>query len=136
MSRRGRRGFTLVETLVSLFIIGVAVAAFLPASLNSRAMVMKNRHKELATSLASAIVEMKRDQGYSACPIGTWPLPPSVTQPDLPNFSGNVVFGYVTSGMAASGANTNRKRIDVTVSWDDKVRDKGSVTVSSIISNV
>src|SRR5437764_863363 len=101
--RRFKRGvktaFTLIEIMIALFMIAIAIAGFIPASLNSREMVLHNRHRELATVVASAVLDQDRQTAYSSIKVGTSALPAVGTQPDLPNFGGSMVVALVDSAL-------------------------------------
>jgi len=124
-----------MEVLAGLFATAVAVAAFVPASVGSRSILSRTRHKELATLAASAILDANRAAGYNALALGTYTVANLPTQPDLINMSATETVILVDSSLQATGTDTGRKRVDVTVSWTNKGKDKGSVTVTSLIAN-
>ena len=130
-----RRAFSLLEIMLSLFAIGIAISAFVPASLNSRKMVVHDRRKELATTVAGAVLDQERALGYTNLALGSSALPAGFSQPDLPHFSGSIMTGLLDSSLNSTATDSGRKKVDVTVSWDDKRKDKGSITVSTIIAN-
>jgi type II secretory pathway pseudopilin PulG len=128
-------GFSLLEVLLSLFAVGVAMAAYIPASLSSRQIVAHTRKVELALRVGGAILDQERLAGYSSIPIATSaPLSP-INEPDLPNISTSMTVSYVDASLQPSAIDVGRKKTDITVSWDDNLRDKGSVTLSTIIAN-
>jgi len=129
------RGFSLLEIMLSIFAIGVAIAAFVPCSIGSRKMVAHNRYTDLATSMASATLDYERSLGYLNIATGTTALPPGIVQPDLPRATGAVTVGLLDSTLQPTNVENGRKKVDVTVSWNDKHGEKGSVTVSTIIAN-
>ncbi len=68
MSHSRRNGFTLVELLVVISIIGMLMALLLPAvgaaTENARSMRCKNRLKQIATAMASYESRFERFPGY------------------------------------------------------------------------
>lgn len=69
MSRSRRNGFTLVELLVVISIIGMLMALLLPAvgaaTENARSLRCKNRLKQLGTAMASYESRFQRFPGYT-----------------------------------------------------------------------
>jgi prepilin-type N-terminal cleavage/methylation domain-containing protein len=130
-----RAGFSLIELLIALMVMSIAIASFVPASITGRQIVARNRHKELAVAVASSVIDQERSYGYYNLAVGTTGLPANVAQPDLPNFNGSVTIAYVDSKLKATGSDIGRKRIDVTVSWSDNRKDKGAITVTSVVAS-
>lgn len=133
--RRRRQAFSLLEILLALFTIGIAVAAFVPSSLSTRRLLAHNRRKELAVEVAGALIDQARNLGYAKLSAGNLTLPTVPQQPDLPNFTYAANISLLDSHLHPTSTDLGRKRIDVTVSWDDKLKDKGSVTASSVVAN-
>ena len=103
--------------------------------MNSRSSVARNHYKEIATALGSSVIEQQIQTGYYGLNVGTTPLPGQVQQPDLPNYTGTVVVSLVDKTLSPTATDVGRKRVDVTVNWNDKLRDKGSVTLTTLITN-
>jgi type II secretory pathway pseudopilin PulG len=134
-SLKAQGGFSLVEAVVTIFMVGIAIATFLPALLQSRGSIARNRHRELATTLAASVLDGERQAGYAAHPTGTFPLPTSATQADLPKVGGNIVESYVDANLQPTTADSGRKKATVTVSWSDGVNDQGAVSLTTLIAN-
>jgi len=133
--QRLTKGFSLVEILVSIFVIGLSVATYIPASVHSRQMFLHNRRSELATTVAGTILDNDRKGGYAALPLGISGLPGGITQPDLPSFTGSVTVTLIDKNMQPTATDVGRKRVDVSISWDDTVGDKGTIKDTTIIAN-
>jgi type II secretory pathway pseudopilin PulG len=134
-NKQRRFGFSLLEVLLSLFAVGVSMAAFIPASLSSRQIVAHTRRVELALRVGGAILDQQRLAGYSAIPIGSSAPSSPIVEPDLPNMATSMTVSYVDASLQPTATDAGRKKTDITVSWGDKLRDKGTVTLSTIIAN-
>ena len=101
--RRARSGFTLVEVLVAVTILGVGVVALAGSTATVTRMIGRGKIQTRAAQLATQRLEMLRLTAYSATPRCT--------------------------GLASGGPQTTDK---ITVSWTVAVNGSGrNLTVSS-----
>jgi prepilin-type N-terminal cleavage/methylation domain-containing protein len=61
-----RRGFTLVELIVSLMVFGIGALAMVATSANVITLMTASKNRTLAAEVASAQFEKMRSQGCSA----------------------------------------------------------------------
>ena len=144
-TRKTARGFTLPEALLALLVMSITVVVL--ATYPHYALQVKHgRHIEQANQLAHQELEARRQAGFSALPSVPNGSPSTTSSTlltslsTLPNATGSVTVTRVNSSMAPSivasgGSDTNRRRVDVTVSWTGQSYDNGAQTVTTLISN-
>lgn len=132
------RGFSLLEVLISSFILCAAVAALLPSYLATNEVIDHGRSYELATQIAAAQLETYRGGGYDALPIAT--TAQQATQPityfgSLPNAKGSVTFTRVDSNLNPTSTDTGRVKVVSTVTWGVRKSDAGTVVLTTLITS-
>jgi len=144
-TRKPARGFTLPEALLSLLVMSITVVVL--ATYPHYALQVKHgRHLEQANQLAHQELEARRQAGYSALPTVANASQSATSSTmltslsALPNATGTVTVTRVNSSMtpstvASGGSDTNRRRVDVTISWTGQSFDSGSQTITTLISN-
>lgn len=101
----------------------------------SRTVTRKQQRTEIATHIAAAEIETYRGRSFTSLPA----VPSSsVTVPltntnSLPGGTGSATFTKVDSALNETSSEYGRRKIAVTVGWDDKNQDKGSVTLTSVL---
>ena len=118
MIRCNHKGFTLIEAIISILIIGVAFMGFGyvlsnmdQSSLTADLSVVA---AELARDKMEELVAQKANSGYAAV---TSQASQSITQGTW-DFSRDVVVSYVDANtLSASGVDTGYKKVVVNVSW-------------------
>jgi prepilin-type N-terminal cleavage/methylation domain-containing protein len=132
-----RRGFTLVEVIAALLIVGFAIIVFGASFPATSQAISRSRNTDLASDACQQQLEFWRNVGYSSLPAipgGQSSVTQSFTPPaDLQQGAGTITFTRVDANFAVSTANTGRVRVDVTVSWDGRGVDQGSVTLTTLI---
>lgn len=118
------RGFTLVETVVTLFILAIAIVIFAIATgiLHDTRDI---RYENIALRVAQTKIDELRAIGYDA-------LPPDGTFTD-PLLS-TVPFGAASSSSVTY--NPKMKQISVGVSWLDRTGATRSVTLVTLLTDV
>jgi len=63
-----KRGFTLIESLISLILLSIVLTGGMQFYFNSQKLVSLASHKRLALHIANARLEEMRKNGYGALP--------------------------------------------------------------------
>lgn len=117
-----RRGFTLIEVVIAIFVIGSTVALY-AAGLKTFAVTRSAGHGEVALRIAEGKLEALRAAGYAAVPTsGSFSDPALGTLPSA------------TGTLAVSDSNAKTKRVTVTVSWQESTTSPRSVSLSTLIT--
>ncbi len=122
---RGSRGFSLVEVIVSLFILGILLLLF-QAVIRSASLVKAAGDQEIATAIARNELEGLRAAGYAALPAsGSFADNLLSTLPDA------------TTTLSVSSYTPQTKLVTVAVLWQDPASSASStVTLSTLITKV
>lgn len=153
------RGFTLIEVLFGITLLGVAATAFaamypisarLQASARNRAQAARIAQREMESLRRlpfGNLVNIAQLQIASPAVIDTSALTPPYSFTNIAADGSNTVASLLPSGTgtvmiedvsatdpsAVSLLQTNLRRLTVTVSWDDRGKTR-SVVVSSLVS--
>jgi prepilin-type N-terminal cleavage/methylation domain-containing protein len=117
------RGFTLIEIIIAVFVLGVAALVFLSA-FNTLVLTRSVKHQDVAARIASQEIEDLRAVGYSSLPTsGTFTnsLSSELPSPQL--------------ALVVSDYNASIKKTVVTVSWQEVGQGTRSVVLSTLITN-
>jgi prepilin-type N-terminal cleavage/methylation domain-containing protein len=68
MSRHSERGFTLVEVIIAVILLGVGVMALVSSSAMATRMIGRGKESTMATQIGGAQVEALRQLGASTSP--------------------------------------------------------------------
>lgn len=129
---RGRNGFTLIETILTLLIIGIGLFGIMALYNNLSYQLYSTDMKVVAAEIAQQKMEQllaqKAMHGYVS--IVSQPAEAVVSGPTT--FSRSTTVEYVNpTTMAVSAVDTGYKRITVTVTWSGSA----GVTVVSLVTN-
>ncbi|HVB20155.1 MAG TPA: type II secretion system protein [Candidatus Paceibacterota bacterium] len=118
------RGFTLIEVIVSLFIMGVMLL-LLQSVIQSGVLARTTKNQGIALSIARNELESLRGGGYAA-------LPPSGSFPD--SLMSTLPQGATTT-LTVSAYNTKTAQVTVSVVWQDAGASASStVSLSTLIT--
>jgi len=118
------RGFTLVELLVTIAVLGLALAGIASLFYSIQYTQQQSRYVDAATRAAQREVELLRNSSYNSLQVGqaidfTADLPDTLPH----NKNGTVTVSESTSGV---------KKVDVAVTFTVRGRTQ-NVTLSSLI---
>lgn len=124
VSTNQQTGFTLVEMLVTIIVLGLAVAALAGLFFEMQQVQTESAHLDLATRAAQTEIEVLRNNSYNSLTPGqninfTSSLPAALPA----DKSGTVVVSQPVAGL---------RRVDVTVTWSDGSKPQ-TVELSSTI---
>lgn len=114
-----KKGFTLIEVLVSLTIFAVALLGMLAAMINIKEVNTKNMIRDEAIKASQEIFNDLRNSSYVGIGnIGSTPCDPTDNSTSFTRQlrSFNILFGR-TDVVTTSG---NMKQVDLTLCWDYK----------------
>lgn len=124
MKRHDQSGFTLVELVITILVLGVVLTSVVTLFVNIQQAQTHTRYLETATYAAQAEIESLRNINYNN-------LTPGQTinfTDDLPDSLPSGATGTVTISEPVSGL----RRADVSVSYSYKGKDR-TVSLSSLI---
>lgn len=101
----GQRGFTIIEILISLFILGAALLVF-QASINTLTVNKFLKYQDLALRIANSEIETLKINGYDSIPASGSFAHSNLSL--LPSGQGT---------LTVSDYNVSTKQVVVTVSW-------------------
>lgn len=134
---RTRRGTTLAEVLIALFIAAMAVTVFGTAMPFAAEWVSRSRLTDVATNACEPQIEYWRDIGYGSLPSipsGNSSTSQAFTPPSaLSGATGTVTFTRLTDSLTASTSDTGVVKVDATVVWTGTGHDGGTVTLTTLI---
>jgi Tfp pilus assembly protein PilV len=137
-STRSRRGVTLSEVLIGVLITAMSTVTFASVNISSYQAVARSQHLELATQIAHEELEVCRQAGYAGLPTiptGRKSVTSDLATPTtLPDATAKVVYTRVDASLNPSTTATGRRRVDVTVTWDGSGNDRGSVTLTTLMT--
>ncbi len=132
----GKRGVSLTEVMVSMCLLALAVLAFGASFPACSQQVMRARHEDLAVNACQKQLDYWRQVGYTSAPLasGVSSAKVSFTPPtDLTNATGYTYLVRVDGNFSTTTAESGLLKIVTTVTWSGSGRDKGSVSLTSLI---
>lgn len=132
-----RRGFTLIEVMITLVCVAFAIAVFGAAFPSASQSIVRSRHRDAVANACHEQLEMWRNVGYNSLPTiptGTNSISQTFTPPSgLPPATGTVTFTRVNDSYSPTTTDTGRIRVDVAITWTGHGSNRGTVTVNSLI---
>lgn len=144
--RQFRRGFTLVELLVTLLILGLALVSLSQLYLAGMWTTQKAQYMTIATKRAQAEIERTQNLGLLILRNGpneeSYPSADytyhsdghgvDFVAPPLPNGRGSVTWQFWPPNTAG---NQYLLKVTANVSWDGSTRSRSMVNVSTLLTN-
>ena len=124
-SGHGGRGFTVVESLIAILLLGIVFAGGMAFYFQANALYFSGLNARLAASIASSRMEVCRNAGFAALPGGDCPA-----ETNAPLTSGPLAVLAGTRTVAVSAVGTV-KLVAVTISWNDPARGARSVSLQT-----
>ena len=117
------RGFTLIEILVTVFILGVMVALF-TAALEVASATRVARHEDLALKIANLEMETLRGLGYDALPASG-------------AFSDSLLSALPSSSASTSitDFNAKTKKVIVGVGWREESGNR-VISLTTLVTQI
>lgn len=145
---RKRSGFTLIEVMVAVLLFGLTVTAFGAIFPMSHQMRYKSENVTRATTLAQQKVEQLRALPYQYLEFDALRVANAIddvadasSDPDVQKYVFTDVDRLPDKLHQGAGTLTitdllpDLRRVDVTVTWSDRVAQGNSVTVTTYIAN-
>lgn len=124
MAKNTQKGFTLVEMLITIVVLGIAIAAIATLYYQMQSLQNDSRYLDLATRAAQTEIEVLRNNSYNSLTPGQNINFTSSLPSGLPSGStGTVVVSQPAAGL---------RRVDVSVNYSAGGNAK-SVELSSTI---
>lgn len=124
MRRKNQAGFTLVELMVTLVVLGIIILSLSGLYYAMQVTQVRSQHLDIATRAARTQIENLRNNGYNALTPGSTINFTSSLPAGLPNDK----QGIVTVSQPAS----DLRHVDVTITYTDYGKQQ-AVTLSSDI---
>ena len=122
--RRSEAGFTLVELLVTMVVLGIIIASMAGLYWTLQITQVQSQHLDIANRAARTQIENLRNNGYNALTPGSTINFTSSLPSSLPNDkNGTVVVSQPASDL---------RRVDVTITYTDYGKQQ-RITLSSNI---
>jgi type II secretory pathway pseudopilin PulG len=135
--RRPRRGFTILETMITTMLLAFAAMVFGAASPMTSRVLLRGRNSDLSVDACQKQLELWRNVGYNslpAIPSGASSLTRSFTPPaELAQGTGTVIFTRVDPTWTETTVDTGRVRVDVIITWGGTALRGGRTVLTSLI---
>ena len=139
ISKRSRRAFTLVETLIALLILTIAIPPMLwsisQAHYTRVDPVLTSRARWLASEKLEAIIADRHspNRGYAHLTAANYlaetPIATDTT------FDRSVAFTETLADLTTASAGGGYMKAAVSVSWDDSKGDAQTLTITTVLTD-
>lgn len=119
-------GFTLVEILVTIFLLGIATAAITSIFISIRNIQLQSAYYDTAHRAAAREIESLRNDSYASLTAGQTINFTSSLPSSLPKATGTAVISSPTESL---------RRVDATVTYKSQGKTK-TYTLSSLIGEI
>jgi len=142
MNKRAQKGFTLIECLVSIVVLGVGIVGVVGCFTAALLSNQKASDIQLATSLGQSIIENMRSYGFGSVTYDNFPASINKNSADNEDVVeearelGNLHNGVATTTITDNyDGDARLKHVAVEVSWNSMNHSHPKVRLESIISN-
>jgi len=132
--RSRRAGFSLIEVMVAMAILGVGLLAIAGAQLHAMQGGRSGRHTSTASLLAQAKMEELQRARWTSIPAAAWQTTPVNVQVD-DGGGAQVEQAYNVSWRITDLVLGQTRALDVRVTWNEPNRPNRIVTYSSVRFN-
>ena len=130
---RNRRGFTLIECMAAILILGVGLVGVVGSMTAALLSNQKASDMQLATSIAQSTIEEMRSQGFGSIAYDDFPANATkTTEPRLADLHAGTRTIVITNSY---GGNARLKKVAVTVSWRGRNGAPASITLETVVTN-
>ena len=119
--RPNNRGITLLENLVSVFIISLSLLAIIKVYFFANYQINMSRHRVTAVNLAQATLENIIDAGYDSVIVGNYPISQAVViDPGKTDAAGDDINGTMQTVLTNFNFDQGYK-FTVTMAWNEPI---------------
>jgi len=130
-----RAGFTLVELIIAIFILGIAITAVLGIFPLGMQIIKFSETATVATHLANAKIEEVISTPYKEIPLGT--TTESTLLAPFQRYVREMRVNYVdpSLNLQESSSDTGIKKIEIIVSWKSSLKiSNKNIKITTLIS--
>lgn len=122
MQARSSRGFTLIEVVISVALVGALIAFFSTATIITQ-ITRTAKYRDIALRIASSEIADLRAGGYDALPSSG-------------SFSDSLLSSLpdATTSIAVSDYNDSTREVAVTVGWQNGNLATSSITLTTLVT--
>jgi prepilin-type N-terminal cleavage/methylation domain-containing protein len=143
MNQRAQRGFTLIECLVAIVILGLGIVGVVGCFTAALLSNQKASNIQLATSLAQSVIENMRSYGFGSITYDNFPasidkntISDNKDISDLAEQLGRLHSGRATTTITNNyNGDARLKQVAVEISWRSINNSHPTVRLESVISN-
>lgn len=124
--------------MLAFFLLSLLLFGFSPILLSANLAIKRGQSLERTTESAQREIEARRQAGFDALPditgnatSATESFAPAA---DLPEEAGEVVVTRVDANLNPTTTESGRRRVEVTVSWSGSGSDRGTVTLTTLMT--
>ena len=127
------KGFTLIETLISILLLAIVLAGGLSLYFNGNEMVTLSTHKKMALEIANSKMEDLKAGGYVNLPSAGAATTTSIQVGSLNALQSVTVTNMDEAGV---GGAVDYKQVDVNIDWSEggKFKAGQQVKLSTYLS--
>jgi prepilin-type N-terminal cleavage/methylation domain-containing protein len=127
----GDRGFTLVESLIAILLLGIIFSGGMAFYYLSNALYYSGLHSRIATSLASSQMEVCKNEGFARISDNS----ETICRQSGASVQVGELSGSTRTVTVSNGPSSDLLQVNVTVNWTDPSRGAQSVTLQTYVGS-